>query len=317
MSNSLPLECACTGVRWCAACLDDAIRARRKMGVPLAPPALLAAVAQPAVETGVGADVGAVRVEDGRDIHAFDVASGCAPTLKEFAGVRVIPDLLSPDEAERLIEQIDRSPFVPSQSGREKQHFGARVNFNRRRMNVKSFPGLPDFTHPLVERARARLREAGDAALDRAVDRFDPTDVFVLRYAPERRSNLDLHLDDVFAYGELILDLSLESDSVLTFYRGRPGGEVSHADGATPPEACVRVPMPARSLVAIHGPARFAWEHGILARDIRARRTSITLRTLSESLRETDQGRWLLDACRAPDPTPASIQASVLRASAS
>ena len=277
--------------------MDPAVRARRRMEPPLAPPPLLAQAGRPSSDAAADRPI----IADGREIHAFDVSSGRAPSLPEFSGLHVIRDFLSEGEAACLLERIDRAPFAPSQSGREKQHFGAKINFNRRRMNASRFPGLPAFTHPLVDRARGRLLAEGDAALDRAVTAFDPTDVFVLRYAPERRSNLDLHLDDVFAYGELILDVSLESDSVMTFYRGRPGGEVRLADGEPPAQACVRVPLPARSLVAIRGPARFEWEHGLLACDVRARRTSITLRTLSPTLRATEQGQWLLEACRPRD----------------
>lgn len=264
------------------------------MEPPLPPPPLLEHAGRPSPDAAADRPI----VADGRGIHAFDPSCGRAPSLPGFSGLHVIPDFLTENEAACLLDRIARDPFVPSQSGREKQHFGAKVNFNRRRMNVSRFSGLPAFTHPLVDRARERLRAEGDAALDRTVADFDPTDVFVLRYAPERRSNLDLHLDDVFAYGELILDVSLESDSVMTFYQGRPGGEVRFADGEPPAQACVRVPLPARSLVAIRGPARFEWEHGLLACDVRARRTSITLRTLSPALRETDEGKWLLEACR-------------------
>ena len=82
---------------------------------------------------------------------------------------------------------------------------------------------------------------------------------------------------------ELILDLSLESDSMLTFFR------VSLSESGRQVEECVRVPLPARSLVAIYGSARFDWEHAILAYDIVGQRTGITFRTLQEDLRNTEK----------------------------
>jgi alkylated DNA repair protein alkB family protein 4 len=259
-------------------------------------------------------------VVDGQRVHAFDLATQRVPTLPDFRGVRVFEDLLDATEAQALLEEIERRPFAPSQSGRSKQHYGAKVNFNKRRVNVRGFEGLPGYATELVDRFAQRW--AVDATPDTALARdkslaaafadFVPSDVFVLRYAADRRSNLDLHLDDTFAYGDLILDLSLESESVLTFYRGRPGGEVPADPDAPVQPACVRVPLPARSMAAIHGPARFEWEHGILANDVRGRRTSVTLRTLSRALRETEDGRRLLEACRR-SPT----QRSPRRASAS
>ena len=142
------------------------------------------------------------------------------------------------------------------------------------------------------------IRIGGDTPLRDAVDAFETTDVFVLRYRPEKRSNLDFHLDDTFAYGELILDLSLESDATLTFYRGRPNSEVKEPITRNAPEACVRVPLPARSLALLFGAASYDWEHAILAEDVRAKRTSITLRTLSPALKQSKGGREVLSRAR-------------------
>ena len=135
---------------------------------------------------------------------------------------------------------------------------------------------------------------ADDERLAQAIDSFETTDVFVLRYRDLDASNLDFHRDDIFAYGELILDLSLESDSMLTFFR------VSLSESGRQVEECVRVPLPARSLVAIYGSARFDWEHAILAYDIVGQRTSITFRTLQEDLRNTEQGRRVMELARNP-----------------
>ncbi len=293
------------------------------MDPPLPPPPLLGEAAAPRGRRREGSPV----LVDGRRVHAFDLATQRVPTLPEFRGVRVFEDLLDAGEARALLEEIERRPFAPSQSGRLKQHFGAKVNFNKRRMTVRGFEGLPGYAAALVDRFATRLAAdvaplesapdgpadgARDAALAAAFAEFTLSDVFVLRYAPELRSNLDLHLDDTFAYGDLILDVSLESDCVLTFYRGRPGGDVPTDPGFPVEPTCVRVPLPARSVAAIHGPARFDWEHGILADDVRDRRTSVTLRTLSPALRETDDGRWLLDVCRGSE-----AQRNARRASAS
>lgn len=305
-----PVECACTGVRWCARCLHPAVRERRRMPAPLPPPPLLGEAARPSSQP-----VDALPVDLDRDrVHAFDLVSQSVPTLPDFRGVRVFENLLEEEEARSLLETIETRPFLPSQSGREKQHFGARVNFNKRRMNVRRFEGLPDYAPRLLQLLAERIAEEArsDVHLANAHGAFRLTDVFVLRYAAERRSNLDLHLDDIHAYGELILDLSLESDSVLTFYRGRAGGEVQTEPSRKVEPACVRVPLPAGSIAAIYGPARYAWEHGILANDVSRRRTSITLRTLSPELHDTADGRWLLNACR-----PYTDQRKAARADAS
>ena len=117
--------------------------------------------------------------------------------------------------------------------------------------------------------------------LEEALERYRTTDVFVLRYYEDDQSNLDFHSDDVFAYGEVILNLSLESNSVLSF--------LEHETGA-----CVRAAIPARSLAVLFGAARYEWDHAILADDVSGRRTSITLRTLSDELRGTPDGQRVM-----------------------
>lgn len=231
-------------------------------------------------------------------IHRFDLDLQIAPDCPEFRGIRVFRDFLSMHEARRLLAEIERTPFVLAQSGKLKQHFGAKVNFNRRRMNAAAFSGLPEYARWIESRARVVAgadrfeRPADRSALALALESFETMDLFVLRYSELDASNLDFHCDDIFAYGEAILDLSLESDSVLTFIERLEDGYEAN------PTRCVRVPLPARSLAVVYGDARFAWDHAILPYDIDERRTSVTLRTLSEALRQSIEGRRVLDIAR-------------------
>jgi len=227
-------------------------------------------------------------------LHAFDPAIQAAPGCPAFTGVRVYPDALTPAEVADLLAEIEAVPFVPSQSGKQKQHFGPRFNFTRRRMNADRFEGIPDYAHRLEARLRERVGtdRAGEsralAACRAALDDYATTDVFVLRYLESEQSNLDFHVDDLFAYGEAILDVSLDSDSVLTFL-----GPIANGISSDPIR-CVRVPLPARSIAVVYGPARSDWHHAILPGDIHSLRTSVTLRTLAPALRLTDAGRRVI-----------------------
>ncbi len=210
----------------------------------------------------------------------------------------LVPDFLNESQATALLSEIETTPFALAQSGKRKQHYGAKINFNKQKLNSDAFKGLPAYTQNLEQRLReAFLLETKPSAADlseraRALARYQTTDLFVLRYHERDASNLDLHTDDTFAYGEAIIDVSLESDSVLTFVR-------NSSSGMRPNDIeCVRVPLPARSAALLYGPARFEWEHGILAYDICGRRTSITLRTLSEQLRATEEGQRVLEAAK-------------------
>ena len=274
--------CGCTGVRWCAACTDLGFRAAHKMDPPLELPAPLAS--RPTRRTPGVCD--------------FDPMSGSAPGCPDFDGLIVLPEFLSPDESRELLAQIEASPFTIAQSGKQKQHYGAKVNFNKQKLNATAFKGLPTYLTPLEARLRmaflefAELSEGAKTRRDEALSNYETTDVFVLRYHERNASNLDLHIDDTFAYGEAIFDVSLETDSVMTFIR-RP------MNTANPDQIeCVRAPLAAGSAALLFGRARFEWEHGILHYDVTGRRTSIALRTLSSRLRATPDGSRVVGIAR-------------------
>lgn len=280
--------CACTGIRWCAGCRDPRIRRRHRMDDPMPLPGPLST--RPADPAAIP--------NPRKAVHDFDLDLQCAPSCPEFQGVRVYLDFLSPDQADRLLREVAKAPFVPAQSGKWKQHYGPKVNFNEQRINAGQFRGLPSYARRIESCLRERVERdhAGHPAelraLRSALESFETTDAFVLRYSEQHASNLDFHRDDTFAYGEVILDLSLESDSVLTF--------LARQSPDSPPSQgrFVRVPLPSRSLAVVHGRARYAWDHAILAYDIVGRRTSITLRTLNKTLHLSDAGRRILDIAR-------------------
>jgi alkylated DNA repair protein alkB family protein 4 len=284
--DALTKSCACTGVRWCASCRDPRVRRRHRMDDPVPIPDLLSSLSR---------DAG-LRPGDG--LYDFDLDLQSAPRCPDFRGVHVFRDFISVGDSEQLLREIEKTSFIPAQSGKSKQHYGPKVNFNKQKINPTTFPGLPDYTRHIESRLHELARKdlpgipADNLALCTALATFETTDAFVLRYLERDASNLDFHCDDTFAYGEAILDLSLESDSVLTFL------ERQTSAGQTSERKCVRVPLPARSLAVVYGPARFCWDHAILANDISGRRTSITLRTLNETLRHSDVGRRILRIAR-------------------
>jgi alkylated DNA repair protein alkB family protein 4 len=209
-------------------------------------------------------------------IPTFDLATQCVADVPGFTGVWVWQDFYSEAEARGLLDAIEQAPFAAAQSGKTKQHFGAKVNFKRRKLSTRSHVELPPYVRSIEARLAARVGGASGPA-NRAFASFAATDAFVLRYEPQRGANLDFHVDDTFAYGDAILGVSLESDSVLTFVPDSTGADSF-------PDTIVRVPLPARSAVGLFGPARNRWQHAVLAQDVRARRTSVTLRTLAPGI---------------------------------
>jgi alkylated DNA repair dioxygenase AlkB len=227
----------------------------------------------------------AARVAAEPPVASFDLATQCTETVPGFVGVRVFEDFCSDAEARRLLAAIERTPFVAAQSGKLKQHFGAKVNFKRRKLSAQGLVELPAYVGWIETRLAERIAGAPEPVVS-VFAGFEATDAFVLRYEPQRGANLDFHVDDGLAYGDGILGVSLESDSVLTFVPDPAQVELL-------PSTIVRVPLPARSAVALCGPARSRWQHAVLADDLRARRTSLTLRTLGPGLAATSGGKQL------------------------
>lgn len=87
-----------------------------------------------------------------------------------------------------------------------------------------------------------------------------------LEYTPEKGASIDPHIDDCWIWGNRIVTANVLGNAVLTMipYRGPESRynlnfhkQFSSTDYEEPPEnIVVRVPMPAGSLMVIHGPAR-------------------------------------------------------------
>ena len=88
LTEKPPRLCACTGVRWCAACLDPEMRRVHGLRPPLPLPPLLAS-----------GDF----TPDGRSVHAFDALRQGVPSLPDFEGVLLLRDFVSDEEARVLL----------------------------------------------------------------------------------------------------------------------------------------------------------------------------------------------------------------------
>ncbi|VDK32536.1 unnamed protein product [Taenia asiatica] len=207
-----------------------------------------------------------------------------------FNGVTVLNDFISEEEETTLIKKIDESPWLPSQSGRNKQDFGVKVNFKKQRIAFKYFTGLPDYSRFLVQRLHQRMRVDGAKFED-----FYPVELCNLEYLPERGAAITPHVDDTWLWGERIVLLNLSSATSMTFTLPASGPGVSEewerykvfaASQVPSPQVnlppSIAVPLPRRSLLIMAGKARFTWLHAINREDILERRLSLTMRELSD-----------------------------------
>lgn len=180
-------------------------------------------------------------------------------------GLRYLADWLGPDACGALLSDIDTAPWS-TQLKRRVQHYGRRYDYGRRSVPADeqvAAPALPAWATHLG----ARL--VTDGLLDRAAEQ-----VIVNEYQPGQ--GISAHVDCVPCFGPVIAAISLGSGCQMDFTNPEDGTKLA-------------VPLAAGSLLIMAGSARYTWRHGIAARKSdpgahgrvpRARRVSVTFRTL-------------------------------------
>lgn len=201
------------------------------------------------------------------------------------------------------------------------QDYGPKVNFKKQRLKAGSFTGLPSFSRKIVAQMKACAVLSG----------FLPVEQCNLDYRPERGSAIDPHFDDWWLWGERLVSLNLLSKTVLSMSCDSEDTiqlfPISSKEELSPPasfmqtsacrspgeegtecflsprlvrgkEVSVAILLPQRSLVVLHGDARYKWKHGIHRRHIQHRRVCITFRELSAEFsaggRHEELGKELL-----------------------
>ena len=262
--------------------------------------------------------------DGGRGRLVLESGEDAGGLLNRFRGIKLIRDFVTESEESRLLSNLDSLPWDTSVSGRRKQNFGPRANFNGRRLRAGAFHGFPACS----EFVQRRFSSVPCLEGYRAVEQCS------IEYRPESGASIEPHIDDCWVWGERIVQLNLLSDSVLTCLpyhctdeegagvNGKKNkskynlaevesfprvldeggekvlwnpfreGEEFHNSRSRPYlrgedrvegtlSAAVRIPLPRRSLLVMHGQARYEWEHCILRGDIQGRRVVIAYRELT------------------------------------
>ena len=215
-------------------------------------------------------------------------------------GVRVLPEFVSSLEEEDVLASLllagadaPSSPVWEGLAGRRVAHFGARFDYASRAVGGAA-PPLPKAAAAVAARAAAAAGFAGGGSsatppsLQATANDYPPG------------SGIHWHVDTHSPFGPTIAVLSFGSGARLDLRQPAGGGTCRGGNGGT--VACWRragVWLPPRSLLVLEGEARHGWEHAIIARKTdphpdgrvdgegnplatlrRARRVSLTLRTL-------------------------------------
>jgi len=194
----------------------------------------------------------------------------------EIPGLVLQENFVSAAEEADILAQLDTLPWE-AQMSRRVQHFGFTFDYAARRCSTPTTP-FPACLALVAARALAR------GLLSTAADQCT-----VNEYLPGQgiRSHIDTHS----AFHDGLLSVSLGSQVVMDFKGGGAWcSSGSPREGSVPAaEKHKAMVLPARSALAMHGAARYAWQHGIANRksDLvdgrlvsRGRRVSLTLRAV-------------------------------------
>jgi alkylated DNA repair protein (DNA oxidative demethylase) len=174
------------------------------------------------------------------------------------------PDLLSGEEEQALLDEIERLDFQPIRmhgvvAKRTAKHFGLDYDYERRGVITEAEP-IPDWLLPVREAAAGLAGIAADEFVEALVQRY-----------PEG-STIGWHRDAPM-FGA-VAGISLGSAARIRFRRDA-GGE----------RRTFELELAPRSAYVLAGPARTAWQHHVPP--TKALRYSITVRTLR------NPERWL------------------------
>jgi alkylated DNA repair dioxygenase AlkB len=176
-----------------------------------------------------------------------------------ISGLIYLPEYISSQHHDWLIEQIDSQPWDASMK-RRVQHYGYRYDYKARTVSPELHLGeLPRW----LNRIAWQLHQDG---LIGTV----PDEVAINDYQPGQ--GISAHIDCQPCFGDRVFSLSLGSAAVMAFTQAG--------------EEKVELTLEPRSLLMMYGEARYNWKHAIPARKQdygreRGRRISITFRKVA------------------------------------
>lgn len=170
-------------------------------------------------------------------------------------------DFISIEEERELLAAIDAQPWN-NDLKRRTQHYGWRYDYSKRSGSSEYLGPLPLF----LEQYAVRVGKVCGRQFEQCI---------VNEYLPGQ--GISAHTDLVAAYGDHVCSLSLGSSCIMNLH--------------DPEKKMHELDLPRRSLLVMHGDARYKWKHSIAARKSdkgvpRGRRVSVTFRFLNKSATE-------------------------------
>ena len=177
------------------------------------------------------------------------------PAAANIGGLSLHLDFISAQEEIELLQAVGAQEWNTTLA-RRTQHYGYEYGYADKIISIVE--PLPAWSAVVVD----RLLELG-------ILKVRPDQMIVNEYLPGQ--GIHPHVDDVNAFGDGIVSVSLESSIIMDFTQ------------QTEPYTKCEVLLPSRSALVLTGDARYKWKHGIVKRKWdgevpRGRRVSLTFR---------------------------------------
>jgi hypothetical protein len=120
--------------------------------------------------------------------------------LFNINGIFIKNEFITSNEEINLIDEMNKSDWIDSQSGRFKQDYGPKVNFKKKKLKLNEFKGLPMYSKLLIDRFKTGLKQ---------LESFEPVELCNLRYECERSACIEAHKDDCWLWGNRLITINL------------------------------------------------------------------------------------------------------------
>lgn len=225
---------------------------------------------------------------------------------EEIPGLVYIPNFLSAEEHDKLVDLINSNPFCHI-IGRRQQFYGEtyyHTTHNDPRLQPKSKEN--DTVHKLsmdpMDWLVKKIQDLPELNLFNPDEDELPTQCLVNEYVD--KFGISSHFDDPLAFGSTIASVSLGEPIYFTMKKPK-----IRTNACLDIEKEIKVFLEPRSLLILQGDSRYKWRHGITkARLIRdpitqelVRRRDDTYRRLSITIRKLLDGRKRSTVFAEPD----------------
>jgi alkylated DNA repair protein alkB family protein 4 len=179
---------------------------------------------------------------------------------KLFTGFYKISGLLNSTEINYIINELGKSNWIPSQSGRKKQDYGPIINYKKKKIKQSDIQ-FPEYKI-LLQKKLNEIEILNDFNID---------EIGNLYYEEAMGAHIDPHIDHYWIWGNRIVGINLLSDTILTFSIQLDDKlyeidfEIGNGD-----------------VYVMSEESRYIWKHSVKKEHIKSDRIVITLREFAK-----------------------------------